>query len=700
MGFLHESEPLTWAQAMASLQYVRDHGIEQFLSILHKCGDTDGDPFRWGDEVEHQVFSLAGSGNADGASVAKISLRSPEILAELRTVEESLQLSGAKDEETCTWMPEYGRWMLESTPGKPFEGLDGIAGVEQQLALRRRRLYAALRPDEVAPTLTAFPLLGVGDFSEPSFEPMGPVLNSLFVSDEVVFPHPRFPTLAKNIRERRGSKVEIRRPKMKDTHTNVVHQASDFIPQSIDEADMMEHVYADAMPYGMGSSCLQVTMQAANISESRLLYDQLAPLTPLLLALTAATPFLRGWICDDDVRWGQISQSVDDRTLEERSSASSVEAAVADSRLAGSGVRPLQKSRYDGIDCYIGDRADTSSFNDVSLALDQGHVDKLLEGGVDDTLARHVAHLFARDPLVIFGDRLELDDQKDVDHWENLQSTNWQTLRWKPPPPHKGQLSNTSESHIGWRVEFRSMELQMTDFENAAFIAFVVLLSRTILDLKMDFRIPMSKLDENMSVAQRRSACNSERFWFRQHFDFAKADDAACGLMTINEIMNGNDNFIGLIPLCHEYLNKTHVVKETRQVLERYLDFIGQRAEGKLPTPATLMRRFVMSHPSYKNDSRVPEAAAHDLIMLAAEVGDGQRAWPDLLGCFVSQSPLANDTFTCCRGESDEETAAPPSPCPEAKSAENDSEDGSSSNLSDSDTSLPSGDGQKGSNMA
>jgi hypothetical protein len=29
-------------------------------------------------------------------------------------------------------------------------------------------------------------------------------------------------------------------------------------------------------------------------------------------------------------------------------------------------------------------------------------------------------------------------------------------VRWKPPPPN---------SDIGWRVEFRSMEAQLTDFE-------------------------------------------------------------------------------------------------------------------------------------------------------------------------------------------------------------------------------------------
>lgn len=58
-------------------------------------------------------------------------------------------------------------------------------------------------------------------------------------------------------------------------------------------------------------------------------------------------------------------------------------------------------------------------------------------------------------------------------------------MRFKPPPPN---------SNIGWRVEFRSMEIQITDFENAAFAVFVVLLARVILTYQLNFYIPISKV--------------------------------------------------------------------------------------------------------------------------------------------------------------------------------------------------------------
>ena len=58
-------------------------------------------------------------------------------------------------------------------------------------------------------------------------------------------------------------------------------------------------------------------------------------------------------------------------------------------------------------------------------------------------------------------------------------------MRFKPPPP---------KSSIGWRVEFRPLEVQLTDFENAAFVVFVVLLTRAILSFKLNFYIPISKV--------------------------------------------------------------------------------------------------------------------------------------------------------------------------------------------------------------
>jgi len=47
-------------------------------------------------------------------------------------------------------------------------------------------------------------------------------------------------------------------------------------------------------------------------------------------------------------------------------------------------------------------------------------------GGFDEQMAQHFAHLFIRDPISLFSERLNCDDEKDTDHFENIQSTNWQ----------------------------------------------------------------------------------------------------------------------------------------------------------------------------------------------------------------------------------------------------------------------------------
>ena len=119
-----------------------------------------------------------------------------------------------------------------------------------------------------------------------------------------------------------------------------------------------------------------------------------------------------------------------------------------------------------------------------------------------------------------------------MDHFENIQSTNWQTMRFKPPPPG---------DKIGWRVEFRPCELQISDFENAAVCCFVVLLTRSILSYKWNLLMPISKVDENMKRAQKRDAVLNERFWWRKDIFTVCEDTSEPELteMSIDEILNG-----------------------------------------------------------------------------------------------------------------------------------------------------------------
>ncbi|GAB9463773.1 Glutamate-cysteine ligase catalytic subunit [Globisporangium polare] len=713
MGLLVEGSPLEWDDALDWLEHVRAHGIDQFLHIYNRVKDIEGDVLKWGDELEYGVFKMDAR-----TRQARLSLRGAEILAQLREKEEKFKGSDA-NADGCNWVPEYGAWMIEGTPSVPYGGFTSdLRKVEGNMRLRRARLLELLHEDEIAPTVTAFPMMGVKDFTFPHTEPLGPVAMSSYVSDAVINPHPRFATLTRNIRKRRTRKVDIRVPLFKDVYTKAmleeekatwnaeksrpqyeskrVSSSSDDDCESgfssptatlsaskdddnvaalpsrrkisigshaVEQAEPYPgFIHMDCMAFGMGMCCLQVTFQAKNIGESRHLYDHLGVLSPLLLALTAATPILKGRLADTDVRWATISAAVDDRTPQELGEAEYPTDAATQAKyakMAGNGSKRLPKSRYEGISTYICNHkhgedphSSTDKYNDVDVPYDETSFETLTQNGVDRLLALHISHLFIRDPLVIYQQRLHLDNASETDHFENIQSTNWQTVRWKPPPP-AGLVAagEPTTPHIGWRTEFRSMEIQLTDFENAAFSVFIALLSRVILTFDLNLYIPLSRVNENMEAAHRVNAVVDEKFYFRCHLAppeqgdcCADAGSDSCGLhgdpdrcepMTIAEIMLGKGAyFTGLIPIVYAYLDYIECDAATRKVVHAYLSLIAKRATGELPTAATWMRRFVRAHPDYAHDSVVSSSIAFDLLKECQDIGEGVKQCPELLGEF------------------------------------------------------------------
>lgn len=377
-----------------------------------------------------------------------------------------------------------------------------------------------------------------------------------------------------------------------------------------------------------------------------------------MLALTAATPIYKGFLADTDVRWNQISRAVDDRTAEELGEKVAVTQSLLS--LSTNQNQPLEhdrwripKSRYASNSTYISlDPRLRPEYHDPGLIVDPATRDRLLAGGMDPLLATHFAHLFIRDPIVVFSEDLKNLDLTKTDHFENLQSTNWQHIRFKPPP---------ADADIGWRVEFRPMEIQMTDFENAAFSIFIVLITRAILSFELNFYIPIPCTTENMETAHNRNAVLSDRFHFRKDPFPARPvksnGSASSGaatpivqpsrpptptgpvddeytLMTIDEIINGRADtytngapgFPGLIPLVESYLNSVNVDVETRCNLARYLDLIRQRASGQLWTGAKWTRHFVRGHAAYQGDSVVSEGICYDLVKKVERITEmGQR---------------------------------------------------------------------------
>lgn len=79
----------------------------------------------------------------------------------------------------------------------------------------------------------------------------------------------------------------------------------------------------------------------------------------------------------------------------------------------------IKKSRYDSIDSFLSNDPEFKpEYNDIELTIDDESYKTLRENGVDELLARHISHLFIRDPLVIFKELLNEDDSQSSDHFE------------------------------------------------------------------------------------------------------------------------------------------------------------------------------------------------------------------------------------------------------------------------------------------
>ena len=204
MAFLNKRDntPLRWDIAKEHIKYVREHGVEQFLRQYKKTWRTKTPRFVWGDEIEVGIFKKdEKSGHFD------LSNRAHEMREELNSEPRPV----VNEIEWCEYQPEYGAWMIESVPSRPYSGTTAeLLEVERNMKIRRNRLTAKLEDNEIAPYISNFPMLGVDGY--PHTEGRGgEIAASQYTSDGIINPHPRFGTLTQNIRMRRGENVDIKR---------------------------------------------------------------------------------------------------------------------------------------------------------------------------------------------------------------------------------------------------------------------------------------------------------------------------------------------------------------------------------------------------------------------------------------------------------------------------------------------------------
>lgn len=371
------------------------------------------------------------------------------------------------------WHPEYSNWQIEATPAHPYRCYaTDLLLVEPNMALRRSIIQKQLGPSQRCVTMGNLPVMGlpgfvIGQDDTQDMAVRGPVAQSDFFPDSIINPHPRMPTLTGNIRRRRSEKVDIHMPLFEDENTAATPEEAGVDSNGMQEPSLQDGIKMDAMAFGMGSCCLQVTLQARDVDEARVLYDQLGVMGPIMLALTAATPAWRGRLAATDVRWDVISQAVDCRTPGERGDADLQE-----------GEQRMPKSRYAGFSTYIAPRCgkgdaqpggafeaacpsmggaepepaaaeeggaapgDVSplglvggagyavmpgsppehlpEYDDTDAPINEEAYEALIAGGIDEMMARHVAWMYSRDPLVIYEEKLEQDVVTSADHCEYI----------------------------------------------------------------------------------------------------------------------------------------------------------------------------------------------------------------------------------------------------------------------------------------
>ena len=556
---------------------------------------------------------------------------------------------------------EYGGWMVEAIHDDPFPILD-LTKLTDSVNNLYKYLNNKFGNNSIL-SFSSFPMLGCGDYFEQKLDfdsdsegeenekteseknllkadikkleekqeqkkkekeelDLNPYTKSIYLNDNIINKHPRFATLAKNIRERRGKKVEIKIPIFKDINTNFKETPEEPYPN---------YVYMDAMGFGMGNCCVQVTLGTCCLNTALFLYDEMIPFTPILLCISSNTPLFKGKLTDYDNRWSSISQSVDDRTDEERDPKSS---------------KYIYKSRYSSCYSYISNSKYTKDYmNDYpKMPINQDYYKKFIENGLSNNLAIHFCNLLIRDPLVIFSEKINITDENDMSHFENINSTNWNSLRFKIP--------RATDKDLCFKVEVRPLDLEITPFENTAMITLILLLYGMILRMECDFIIPISLVDENFERAYQNDAINKKKFWWRvnsfkseeiypiycqrkvenlEKITFEEDIKNNIKELTIDEIFNGckQYNYPGIL----QHLKViSHKIFNAEKNCENYLNFLSKRASGELWTDAKYIRNFILNHPKYNRDSKINDEINYDLIKHILKIQNKEIKPKELFG--------------------------------------------------------------------
>lgn len=567
MGLLRSGNILSWNKLKKTKEIIKNRGIDQFFTVYTRNKDNVTPKKAFGKELE--LITVIKTGNK-----YKLYCGSEKIISK---VEDS--------------SVEYARYMVEINNLIPYDDKtikcveDGIIkGISDIEKITEDNVSIIMMP--------CFPCMNFQYFYD-----LVPLTDDITLSlnfpDNAITQHKRFESFTKNIRNRRGKKPEGYIEVMDDINTK------------FDEYN--KYIHIDSMGQGMGCCGLQVTMQGKTIAEARYVYDMMGILGPLLLRLTRGTPCANGKLLKTETRWEMLEMSVDCRKTEERGS----ECMYSNKYKEYPYSKKIPKSRCSPFDLFISnDARNLDKYNDTNPPIHVPIFNKLIKKGVDEKLSRHVASLFIRDPIVSYDET----DESTFDDFENIQSSNWRSVRFKVP------TESSDKDLRGWKVEVRPMEMQATPFENAAFIYFTYLTVQAILQYNLNFYIPVSKVDTNFIRANHfiRKASDykfklsedEQKFWYRSNFDSNEEAQICEG--TIKDIFIGSESEKGILYYIYKVIDENFF--DHRDFLLKYIKFIEDKINNKYLSYGDWIRKFIINHTDYKQDSKISDKILQDLI--------------------------------------------------------------------------------------
>lgn len=199
-------------------------------------------------------------------------------------------------------------------------------------------------------------------------------------------------------------------------------------------------------------------------------------LSPLLLAMTAGTPFCKGSLVDTDTRWDMCSAMMDDRQDFEKDP-----------------THPcyIPVSRFGAVYSFLGHEG--KNYNNIPVNYPQflkEHIKETVSGhGLqeDELISSYLGSLGCRDTIF----SLKCFNEKSLNDmlaFTSINSTYWSSVRIKP---------SFIGNEIIWLVEVRPMEAQLMPEANSAFSLLIYLMVRLLDFKKLNMYLPMNLVLQN-----------------------------------------------------------------------------------------------------------------------------------------------------------------------------------------------------------